>query len=117
MSDGVLPIVALQEIEGFICATAAELAPGDPAGRDDLEQEMRLAVLEDDSLHTVSYFKRRAAWRAMDYLRRESRETSRRDDDVDVEKCLGYDNEAAEKHAAVEDFVEKLAGRKIDQHG
>lgn len=112
MSDGVLPIVALPEIEGFICATAAELAPNDPSTRDDLEQEMRLAVLENEELHTLSYFKRRAAWRAMDYLRRESREASLRDDDVDVEKCLGYDNEASEKHLAVEDFVEKHLGRK-----
>ena len=114
MSDGIRSIEALPALEGFICGHACELAPEDPSFRDDLEQEMRLAVMEDDGVHTLSYWKQRASWRAMDYLRRESREASRRDADVKVEKCVGYDTEAAEKHLAIEDFVEKHLGRKLD---
>jgi hypothetical protein len=57
----------------FFRRTARRLYPLDEHEREDIVQEMALACLGVQDEHALSYFKARAVWRALDYMRRDPR--------------------------------------------
>lgn len=65
----IAPAQALERLRKPLALIAKRLAPGDAHLREDLEQEMALAILEHAKPDTPSRFLTLAAWRARNYAK------------------------------------------------
>lgn len=70
-SNALEPRVALEQLESLLRSLAVRYGGKQAWLRDDLYQEMALAILSCEGANTPAYYAELAEWRAIDFVRRE----------------------------------------------